>query len=165
MFTFTTYTYVHLCSLLIIVHTYTYNIWYLFTYLLLVSTYPLPCKSACLADQYTTVTSAWGSPLTIPGRQNWSMFLRWIPGLKSKLVSKLNHLFLKTSRVLFCQHLLQLFHGNLRVSRIPHPQQRRLMFIMVAAEASFNTLCWSLSFIVVLQCIAGMARKTQHWWW
>jgi len=36
-----------------------------------------------------------------------------------------------------------------------------LIMLLKCVQASFNTLCWSLSFIVVLQCIAGMAQKTQ----
>ena len=28
--------------------------------------------------------------------------------------------------------------------------------LLKCVRASFNTLCWSLSFIVVLQCMAGM---------
>lgn len=31
-----------------------------------------------------------------------------------------------------------------------------LIMLLKCVQASFNTLCWSLSFIVVLQCIAGM---------
>ena len=31
-----------------------------------------------------------------------------------------------------------------------------LIMLLKCVRASFNTLCWSLSFIVVLQCIAGM---------
>ena len=31
-----------------------------------------------------------------------------------------------------------------------------LIMLLRCVQASFNTLCWSLSFIVVLQCIAGM---------
>ena len=83
-----------------------------------------------------------------------------------------------SSRVFFPQ----LFHRNLKVPKSPkdnptppHTESlikglwttpwtlsKPLCSWVVAAEASFNTLCWSLSFIVVLQCIAGMARKTQR---
>ena len=38
------------------------------------------------------------------------------------------------------------------------PYQALVTSVSVWTEASFNTLCWSLSFIVVLQCIAGMVR-------
>ncbi|CAJ1418028.1 unnamed protein product [Effrenium voratum] len=38
-----------------------------------------------------------------------------------------------------------------------------LLMMLKCVRASFNTLCWSLSFIVVLQCIAGMVISQVVW--
>ncbi|CAE7444834.1 scn4aa, partial [Symbiodinium sp. CCMP2456] len=38
-----------------------------------------------------------------------------------------------------------------------------LIMLLKCVRASFNTLCWSLSFIVVLQCMAGMVMSQVLW--
>ncbi len=160
MFTFTTYTYIYVLYLLLFTPI-------RITYDICLRTCcwcrRIPCHANLHALQTSTpqllVLEAVPSPS--PGgktdpcswdeSQGWKV--NWFE-VESRVFKNIQGPFLSTFSVV-----------SWKSKGIPHPQQRRLMFIMVAAEASFNTLCWSLSFIVVLQCIAGMARKTQHWWW
>lgn len=93
-------------------HVHIQHVRYLFTYLLLVSPYPLPWKAVCSTAQLLVLEA-----LTIRARQKWAMFLRWCLENTRAEKSKMDHalFFEKNRRVFFSQHL-QLFHRNLKVA-------------------------------------------------